>query len=159
MKTKLRLVIALLVISMFAAGAAFANQDACATGDKDQAGHYKEKAAAMAAELKLTPDQEKQLNETKAAHRTEMAALGQQLKAKRQELKDALANPAATSQSVSAVATQIKALQAQMVDLRIDGIFKIKQILTPEQYQKLQAMKEERENKPRGKHSGKEWGK
>ena len=155
MKKKLRLVVALVVISMFAVGTAFGNEGACPAGDKPQAGQHKEKAAAMAAELKLTPDQEKQLNETKAAHRTEMTGLAGQLKAKRQELKTALANTAATKQSVEPIATQIKALEAQMVDRRIDGILKIKEILTPEQYQKLQSMKEEWQNKPRGKHFGK----
>jgi len=159
MKEKLRLVVALVMISMFAAGTASADQGACAQGDKDRAGHYKEKTAAITAELKLTPDQEKRLNETKAAHRAEMTGLAGQLKAKRQELEAALTNPAATSQSVSPIATQIKALEAQMVDRRIDGILKIKEILTPEQYQKLQTMKGERQNKEHGKRFGKGWGK
>jgi len=48
---------------------------------------------------------------------------------------------------------EIKRLQANMVDKRVDGIFKVKEILTPEQFAKLETMKDKRMeavNKRRG---------
>jgi Spy/CpxP family protein refolding chaperone len=156
MREKSGLIIALVVVSMFAAGAVFAGQGACASGEKERGGHYKEKTAAITASLKLTPDQEKRLNEAKTGHRAEMAELARQLKEARQELKTALANPAVTKQGVEPIAVRIKAFQASMVDRRIDGILKIKEILTPEQYQKLQGMKEGRRDKARGKRVGRD---
>lgn len=134
-------IIGMLIVSAFIAGSAFCEQGACSLG-KDGARHAK-KEAAIARELKLTAEQDKLLKEAKASHRAGMAELFKAMKAKRQELKTALAKPDATKEQVAPIAAEIKGLQAEMIDRRIDGIFEIKKILTPEQFQKLEEMKKD----------------
>ena len=153
-----QIVIAVMMISLLVAGSAFADNSACPVG-RDKAG-YKDKMDSFSRDLKLTPEQDKMLKDAKQAHRSEMEGLGKAMKAKRQELQAALAAPGVTKQQVEPIAAQIKALQAQMIDSRIDGILKIKSILSPEQYQKLQAMKAEWRKNGNKKHSEKnekEW--
>ena len=156
MKKKMLSIVGLVVISAFIAGSTFAeNPSACSAGQEKAC--HKDKKEAIEAKLNLTADQQKLLESAKAAHRTAMEAMVKTMKEKRQELKNARANPAATRQQVEPIATEVKELQSQMIDNRIDGIFKIKQILTPEQFQKLQGMKEEWQKNARMKHPGKRW--
>lgn len=141
MKNAIKTIIGVIVILALAAGPAFAEgMGGCAAGHAK--GCFKEKKEAVFKELNLTPEQDKLLKEAKAAHRTEMEELGKALKAKRDALQNALSAPGVTRKQVEPIASEIKSLEAQMVDRRIDGILKIKEILTPEQYQKLQGMKE-----------------
>ena len=152
MKNKIQSIIGIVVVSAFIAGSVFAEGPGACQSGKDKSWR-KDKKEEIAAKLNLTAEQEKLLNDAKAAHRTEMEALRKAMKEKRQELKDALANPVVTRQQVEPIAAEIKGLQSQMVDSRIDGIFKIKTILSPEQFQKLQGMKEEWQKNKHDKHS------
>lgn len=155
MKNRAQLIIVTLVVSVFIAGSAFCETGACETGQGKAS--YKEKKKAVMRELKLAPEQDKLLKDAKAASRAQMAELGKALKAKRQELKSALAKPVVTRQQVEPIAQEIKALQSQMVDRRIDSILKVKEILTPEQFQKLQSKHEGWRKNGRMKHEGKGW--
>ena len=156
MKKKTQLIIGILIVSTLIAGSAFAENPNACSSDK-RGGHYKERKEAIARELNLTSEQEKFLKDTKSAHRAEMAGLSQALKAKKQELQNALAKPGVTRQQVEPIAAEIKGIQSQMVDCRIDGILKIKTILTPEQFQKLQSKHEEWRKDGHMKASEKGW--
>jgi Spy/CpxP family protein refolding chaperone len=149
MKRKMALIVSVLVVSVFMASGAFCWDGGCNSSKGD--GRYKDRCADVTKDLNLTAEQEKLLKDSKTAHRAEMEAVMKTLKAKRQELKDVLSKPGVTKDQVAPVAAEIKALQAQVVDRRIDGIFTIKNILSPEQFQKLQAMKDKKEPKARGK--------
>lgn len=140
MKSKIMILIGIFVVSMFIAGSAFC--DTCAHDKGEGREHFKDKMASIKKELNLTAEQDKLLTDAKSAHRAEMESLAQALKAKHEELKTALAKPGVTKESLEPIASQIKALQSQMVDRRIDGILNIKHILSPEQFQKMQSLKE-----------------
>jgi len=91
-------------------------------------------------ELNLTPEQQQKLEENRKAQRQEIEKLSVALKEKQAKLKEALKNPAVTKVTVEPLANEMKSLQAQLVDHRINGIFAVKEILTPEQFVKFQQM-------------------
>lgn len=103
----------------------------------------------MKKELGLTDEQEKRLDVQREAHRKEGRALHESKKAKMDELRNALARPGTTRAQVEPIVAELKALEAKLVDKQVNGIFTIRQILTPEQFVKLESMRE--------KHM-KEWG-
>jgi len=156
MKERIGFIIGVVVMAAFVAGPALADgMGGCVTGQG--AGQFhKDKKAAIARELNLTPEQDKLLKDAKTAHRAEMTASAGVLKEKRRQLKEALAKPGVTKQQLEPIAAEMKQLQSQMVDSRIDGILKVKAILTPEQFQKLESMKEGRHKEGRGKYSEKD---
>ena len=141
MKTSINRVAAVIVVAIFIAGNAFAGT-ACGA----QAQHDKNLKAkdAFTRELNLNADQQKRLEQEKTANREAMEALRSALKEKHRELQDAIARPNATKEQVEPILTQIKKLQSDMADKRVDGIFAVKGILSPEQFAKLQSMKEKR---------------
>jgi len=155
MKNRINLIIGMFIISAFIAGSAFAEGGACQT-DQSKA-NYKEKKETITAKLNLTAEQDRLLKEAKASQRAGMEALVTAIKEKRQELNTVLAKPGVTKQEIGPIVAEIKRLQAEMLDKRVDGILKIKNILSPEQYQKLQKMKEGHHKGGRVKHEGKGW--
>lgn len=150
MVRKMNVIIGSFIIASFIAAPLFADQ-LCEKSGKEQV-NFKEKKEAISCQLKLTPEQDKLLKEARLAHRDEMKKLMQALGDKRKELKTALANPKVTRQDIGPIVAQIKGVQAQLVDYRVDSIFRIKEILSPEQYQKLQAMKNGRQSRRHEKH-------
>ena len=95
-------------------------------------------------QLNLTPEQKQKLKTNKQAQLQEMQAVTASLREKRKILQEALKNPLATRASVLGIAKEIKELQAKQIDLRLDGIFSVKEILTPEQYARFQQLMEEK---------------
>lgn len=157
---KIAMVMAVLAAAALIAGSAYAWGDGWCFGGRDgkdgkfdkdhsRAGQMKEE---MKKELGLTAEQEKQLEAGREAHRAEAKALYGAIKAKKDELKAAMAKPGVTRAQVEPIVTELKALEAQMTDKRIDGIFSVKAILTPEQFAKLEAMKEKHMKEWKGKH-------
>ena len=139
MKTKIKVVVAAALFLAFLAGTAYAEGGACPI--KHDKGSHSKKFDDLTSKLGLTPEQAKLLKEAKAAHRETTAALCDEIKGKHKALKEALSAPGVTRQQVEPAANELKALQARLIDNRIDGILKIKSILTPEQYKKMNEMK------------------
>jgi len=112
--------------------------------DSGQGKKWKEHAAQakehMAKELNLTAEQEQKLEENRQAHQEEMKKLRETIREKETKLQEALASPAITRAALNSIANEIKTLQAQLIDKRIDSIFAVEQILTPEQFAKFQQM-------------------
>ena len=146
---KIMAVTAAVVMVLFITGSVFAFEGCGYSGKGDKnSSKGKDMRAQMKKDLGLTAEQDKELQASKEAHRAEAKALREAMKAKKEELTAAIAKPGVTKAEVEPIANQLKALEAQMTDKRIEGIFAVKAILTPEQFAKLEAMKE--------KH-GKEW--
>lgn len=137
MRKKIAGVIAVIIVAVFVAGSAFGEMGNPVEGRNGR----HQKKAEIARKLGLTPEQDRILNEAREAHRKDMSDLRSLLKEKRQALKSELAKPGVTRQQVEPIVAQVKKLQSDMVDHRIEGIFKVKSILTPEQFDKLQEMK------------------
>lgn len=151
MKGRLRTIIGMLIAAAFITTSAFAGECGYPAGER-KGRDYREKKKEFMRELNLTPEQDRLLKDVKTAHREEAKKLFQALKQKREELKSALAKPDATQSGVAPIMAEIKKLQAELLDYRIEGIFKIKSILTPEQFQKLESLKNEHWKKAHKKH-------
>jgi Spy/CpxP family protein refolding chaperone len=147
MKRKIQLIIGVLIMSALIASPAFCDGSRNHPGPGPRGEGPEDKMAEIEKKLNLTPEQDKLLKEAKTAHRAEMESMMQTMDTKHKELQAEIAKPGVTKQQIEPIANQIKALQSQMVDHRIDGILKIKHILSPEQFKKLESLKEERHHK------------
>lgn len=143
------------VAVMFITGTVFA-WGGCGfrAGDGKECYRAKDMKAQMKKELGLTADQEKKLDAGKEAHRKEMKALHDAMDARKDELKKAIAKPGATRAMVEPIVNELKVLEARKVEKRVDGIFEVKAVLTPEQFAKLEAMEEKRMKEWKGSRKG-----
>ena len=154
MKTKFVSIVTAAVIAAVVCGNAFAWEGCSVSKKSEKRQNVKE---SIARELNLTADQDKRLEAARASGRKEMDELRGAIKEKKDALRDAIAKPGIARKDVEPIAGEIKALESAMLDKRIDGIFKAKEILTPEQFTKLQAMKEDHAKDRKGKHEKKGW--
>lgn len=88
--------------------------------------------------LNLTAEQKDKLKQNRRAQRDKMEDLLTELKEKHEELTNKLGDQNISRANVEPIVTELKSLQAKMIDCRLDGIFAVKEILTPEQYAKFQ---------------------
>jgi|GEM_PF-1876644 len=117
---------------------------------------------AIAEELGLTEEQKAQLAEMRKADQATGQELRNSLKTAQKNLKETLSQYDADPATVQSLAAQVKTIQGQMVDHRVASVTKMKEILTPEQFAKIQEKAKERReafknkmgNKGRGKFGG-----
>jgi len=75
----------------------------------------------------------------------ELTKLLSVIKEKRTQLQEALKSPAVTRASVEPLVKEIKSSQAKLIDYRINGIFAVREVLTPEQLAKFQDIAQKRQ--------------
>ena len=97
----------------------------------------------------MTSEQKEQLKAKREAKKEESKALREQLKVKMKALHAALAKPGATRSDVNGLVSEVNALKGQMFAQKIDSVFSMKEVLTPEQFEKMQAKHKERMEKKR----------
>ena len=111
-------------------------------------GHSTQAADKIFKELNLTEEQKDKIKQNRKTQHEAMKGFRAQLMKKHAELKEKLSNPDVTRASVEPIAAELNALQAKIMNCRLDGIFAVKEILTPEQYAKFQEkVKEKVENR------------
>ena|GEM_PF-6986724 len=93
---------------------------------------------AIADKLGLTDEQKEKIKVLRQSQRQQLETLMQAMKTKQQEIRSALDNSSATRESIAPLAAEIKNIHAQLVDLRINNIFAIKEMLSAEQFGQLQ---------------------
>jgi len=91
-------------------------------------------------ELGLSSQQQMQMQQVRKAQDEKMFFIMGQLRNKRLEIEQAVNDPEKTRQDVDMIAAQLKEYQSRLTDLRLDGIYAIKEILTPEQFAKFQKL-------------------
>jgi Spy/CpxP family protein refolding chaperone len=91
------------------------------------------------AGFNLTPEQEKALAAEQNGPGMNMTMM-EQMKAKAQSLDATIAKPGTTRADVNGLIAEISKLQTQMFSQRVDHLFAMKKILTPEQFAKLLEM-------------------
>ncbi|MCX5707429.1 MAG: Spy/CpxP family protein refolding chaperone [Candidatus Omnitrophica bacterium] len=112
------------------------------------------KKESIFKELKLTPEQEKKLEDNRKAQQQEMQDLREALKANHEKLQVKLKDPAVTRAAIEPLVNEIKSLQAKLIDHRINGIFAVKTILTPEQFAKFNEIMEKQMKAGKGRAKG-----
>ena len=147
MKNKLaKIVTVLTVVGLMAAGpVAYAVSE----GDNPEGGkgYQNGEGKEFMKELNLTPAQSEKLKAQREAKKESSKAMREQLKTKMQALHAAIAKPGATRADVNGLVDEVTALKGQMFSQRIDGLFAMKGILTPEQFAKMEETHQERISK------------
>ena len=101
---------------------------------------FAERHAQMMSQLGLTPEQQAQFKTLREQGKGQGKELHQQMQAKKQSLMEYLKSPNATEAHAMEIQAEISALQNQMSTQRIHTWFQMRQILTPEQLQKLEQL-------------------
>ena len=88
-------------------------------------------------QLNLTPQQEAQIKQLQMFNRQKAKELFLRLKEKRKELADELDKERSNPIKIRALIAQLKNIQGRLIEQRVEDVLKMKEILTPEQYQKF----------------------
>jgi Spy/CpxP family protein refolding chaperone len=123
---------------ILAAPAVYANQEE-GRHHKDHKGFYKD--------LNLTDAQKKELEATKKEGWTEAKATFKNIHAKREALHQELSKDTLDMAKIGQIQAELKDLQAKGIDQEINGMIAMKKVLTPEQFKKMMAKKEEMHDK------------
>ena len=89
------------------------------------------------SQLGLTAEQEQLMQARQKERGSRMKELGEALRTKKMELMKAVEKPEANRKELDALVNELKTLMGNQLDLRVEGAFALKEILTPEQYQKF----------------------
>ena len=103
----------------------------------------------FAEELALTPEQREAMKAQKETSKAKMQEAQEELRTSRKALHEELQKPETDRTAIDNIVYRMKEAQGQLIDQRVDSFLAMKKILTPEQFQKMGEMKEDRK---------KEWG-
>ncbi|MEI6437155.1 MAG: Spy/CpxP family protein refolding chaperone [Candidatus Omnitrophota bacterium] len=120
---------------------------------QEHKGDHKDRAAMMEKtlqELGLTPEQKEKMAALRSGGEGKQKAAFQSIKAKKDELKALLDGPNPDEAKAKALAGEISALESTMMQARIDHIIKLRQILTPEQFKKLEEIRQKHRAERKG---------
>ncbi len=92
---------------------------------------------SMVEKLDLTPKQQSQINQQRESQREEQEKLRIKLQAAMEALKEELGKYDVDRPKVDRLVSEITELRGKMMQERINGILAMKQVLTPEQQDKL----------------------
>ncbi|MBL0059081.1 MAG: Spy/CpxP family protein refolding chaperone [Elusimicrobia bacterium] len=104
----------------------------------------------MKTELGLSDEQVKQLEAHRRDHRAEMKQLWTAMKEKREAIKTELEKPTLDKNAVHQLNDQLKEVHGKLADLRLEGILRVREILTPDQFKKFMALRPGREAGKKG---------
>jgi Spy/CpxP family protein refolding chaperone len=108
-------------------------------------------------ELNLTPEQQQKIKAQRKVQGSAMRSLRDALKAKHEELRSELDRENSDKAKIESITADLKKLESQRIDQEVKGILQMKETLTPEQFKKLSAMREEDKGEKHGrKGKGKE---
>jgi periplasmic protein CpxP/Spy len=100
--------------------------------------------AAVEDELGLTPEQKDKLKALREDARAKQAGLADDLRNAKSALQKELDSPSPDRKRADNLVASVNKLQSQILAARVDQVFAMRAILTPEQYQKLVQIREER---------------
>ena len=131
------------IAAIFAAGVLSAPAPLLAAADKSKAD---EQAAAIAVEneLGLSPEQKDKLKALRDDMRSKQNNLRNDLRVAKLALQQELESINPDRKKADNLVESINKLQTQMLALRVDQVFSMHAILTPEQYEKLVQQREKR---------------
>ena len=98
-------------------------------------------------ELKLTNSQVEQIEDIFSSHKGQMLKLHSKLKKKGEELNKKASNPDSTRDEILQLTDEVEDIKGELRNLRVDMLLRIRDVLSPEQRGKLQAI-QERYGKP-----------
>ena len=115
----------------------------------------------MTEKLDLSEEQKEQLNTHRGRQKARMKELKKELKTTHEALRKELKNCDSDESAIKSTVTRLKKVQAQLLDQKVDNFLAMREILTPEQFRKMNELREERrkqrleKKQGRKKHPGK----
>ena len=148
MKSSLRLLFVLAIVSFVAlsAGSAWAVPTGGDLGGygksaPEKMGEMRERVMErMINKLKLSKTQERDLRDHQKVHRDDARALFEKMRESQKSLAKELEKATSDKRAIRAIAKEMKKTQAKLVDHRISGVLRVKEILTPEQFKEFSKM-------------------
>jgi len=104
----------------------------------------KEAIEDFAEELQLTEEQQELIKQQRSQKRTEAKAIRDQLLAKNKQLREELEKPEVDTAKVNSLVAEINAIKGQQLQKHVDGVLTMKEVLTPEQHEKLKCKMDEK---------------
>lgn len=150
MKTMAKKILVYLAVAVFVCGVSLSSAQAYEgrgqDGDKEHKAKMMEK---LTEKLELTQEQQEQMKEMKEGNREERQKLQEEMKANREALKAELQKPETDKAAIDKTVAAMKDAQGKLIDLRVQNFMQMKEILTPEQFQKMSELKEDHKGKKR----------
>lgn len=91
----------------------------------------------------VTPEQMQQFKAIREGARAEAQALQQQIRQKRQALMQYVQSPDANEAQAMAMNRELNAMTARVGELRIQTVFRMKEVMTPEQFDQFVRQREQ----------------
>jgi len=124
-------------------------------GEKSGKGGEKgEKFQAIMEKLDLTQEQKDQLKEHREARQEETKELKEELKANRKTLHEELKKYDSDRGVIAATLSKVNDLQGKLMQEKTESFLQMKEILTPEQFQKMSELKDAQRAKKGKKGKG-----
>ncbi|MBL7130947.1 MAG: periplasmic heavy metal sensor [Candidatus Omnitrophica bacterium] len=135
-KFKQAVVFAGVVAALFLSSAAYAQSvDNAAQGEMRPRREPKQR---LIEELGLTVEQQEQIKEQCSENKEKNKELREKIRSKRLELKQELEKQNIDKSKIDSLVAEIKILMGQQLEQRVESILSMKEILTPEQFEKFQ---------------------
>lgn len=126
--------------------------EGCYMGEKGGKQYNKgEKFDKLSEELGLSAEQKELLKKDREATFAKMKELREKIQAARKELKAELDKETLDTARVNGLVAQLKDLMGQQIQARVDKVMSMKNILTPEQFKKMQQLIEEKKHEFKGR--------
>ena len=106
--------------------------------ESPEEGHEEFAVSEIAAELGLTSEQKEQLKEQRYQAMYKRIDIANKRRLKELELRYELEKKEINREAINKIIGELKEIQATMLEQRVNSILKMKEILTPEQFEKLQ---------------------
>ena len=127
----------MMMLAAIALGLVFSGTANAKMPEKEVGQPNKDKRSQVIQQLNLTPQQEAQIKQLQMLNRQKAKELFRRLKEKRRELADELDKARSNPIKIRALIAALKDIQGRLIEKRVEDVLKMKEILTPEQYQKF----------------------
>jgi len=127
----------MMILAAIALGLVFSGTANAKMFEKEEGQPNKDKRDQVIQQLNLTPQQEAQINQLQRLNRQKAKELFRKLNEKRRELADELDKARSNPIKIRVLIAALKDIQGRLIEKRVEDVLKMKEILTPEQYQKF----------------------
>ncbi|MFC1621254.1 Spy/CpxP family protein refolding chaperone [Candidatus Omnitrophota bacterium] len=162
MKFKGIVISAVVALVVFSSVAAYA-WPACCSGQEKGKERGGKKMGKFVKELGLTPEQEEKIKTLKTEQRETKKQLAEEIKSKKAELGEELEKPTTDRAKIDSIVKELGTLMEDKLEQRVECVLSMREVFTPEQYEKFKEKKEHfkgkkdgwRKNKKNKRHKGK----
>ena len=98
----------------------------------------------IAKELGLSPEQKEELKEQRFQSKYSMTENRNKIKLKELELRHELENEVVNHEAINKIVAELKQLHGATIEQRVNSNLKMREILSPEQFEKLQSLGKQR---------------